>query len=117
MLQKSLLLALSLAASLQTRAEETPPTHSGSPLFPGWYADPEAIIIGNEYWIYPTYSAPFKEQLHFDAFSSKDLVKWPGLLGRLRHRGLTDGAIQASSQSHAARSRSRDRCRPPLGDP
>ncbi len=78
MLQKSLLIALSLAASVQTRAEEIPPagTHSGSPLFPGWYADPEAIIIGNEYWIYPTSSVIFDEQLHFDAFSSKDLVTW-----------------------------------------
>lgn len=37
-------------------------------------ADPEGIIIGDEYWIFPTYSAPYDRQLHFDAFSSKDLV-------------------------------------------
>lgn len=42
----------------------------------GWYADPETAIFGKEYWIYPTYSAPYEEQVHFDAFSSKDLVHW-----------------------------------------
>lgn len=49
---------------------------SGNPLFPGWYADPEGVIFGNEYWIYPTYSAPFDEQTFMDCFSSPDLVKW-----------------------------------------
>lgn len=49
---------------------------SGNPLFTGWYADPEGIIFGNEYWIYPTYSAPYDKQVFFDAFSSKDLVNW-----------------------------------------
>ncbi len=28
---------------------------SGNPLFAGWYADPEAVIFGKEYWIYPTF--------------------------------------------------------------
>lgn len=49
---------------------------SGNPLFPGWYADPEGIIFGNRYWIYPTYSAPYDQQLFFDAFSSPDLIHW-----------------------------------------
>jgi beta-xylosidase len=49
---------------------------SGNPLFPGWYADPEAIIFGNEYWIYPTYSAPYEQQVFMDAFSSTDLTNW-----------------------------------------
>lgn len=49
---------------------------SGNPLFKGWYADPEAIIFGNEYWIYPTFSAPYDQQTHFDCFSSEDLVSW-----------------------------------------
>lgn len=49
---------------------------AGNPVFPGWYADPEGIIFGNEYWIYPTYSAPFDEQVFMDAFSSPDLVNW-----------------------------------------
>jgi hypothetical protein len=30
-----------------------------NPVFEGWYADPEAILIGNEYWIFPTYSAKY----------------------------------------------------------
>jgi beta-xylosidase len=47
-----------------------------NPVFEGWYADPEAIIIGNEYWIFPTYSAKYNEQVFFDAFSSKDLRTW-----------------------------------------
>ncbi len=49
---------------------------SGNPLFPGWYADPEAQIFGKTYWIYPTYSAKYKEQVFMDAFSSKDLITW-----------------------------------------
>ncbi|MGO1242631.1 MAG: glycoside hydrolase family 43 protein [Sphingobacterium sp.] len=47
-----------------------------NPVFPGWYADPEGIVYNNEYWIFPTYSAPYEEQILFDAFSSKDLVNW-----------------------------------------
>ena len=47
---------------------------SGNPIIPGWYADPEARLFDGEYWIFPTYSAPYNDQLFFDAFSSKDLV-------------------------------------------
>lgn len=47
-----------------------------NPIFPGWYADPEGVIFGNQYWIYPTYSARYEEQVFLDAFSSTDLVKW-----------------------------------------
>jgi beta-xylosidase len=49
---------------------------SGNPVFPGWYADPEAIIFGKQYWIYPTYSASYNKQVFLDAFSSPDLVTW-----------------------------------------
>src|SRR4030095_124535 len=51
-------------------------TSSGNPIIPGWYADPEAHIFENEYWIYPTYSARYNDQVFFDAFSSKDLITW-----------------------------------------
>lgn len=51
-------------------------TRAGNPVFPGKYADPEAHVFNNEYWIYPTYSAPYDEQRFMDAFSSKDLVTW-----------------------------------------
>jgi beta-xylosidase len=47
-----------------------------NPAFPGWYADPETAVFGNGYWIFPTYSAPYKDQVFFDAFSSTDLVHW-----------------------------------------
>lgn len=50
--------------------------YSGNPVFQGWYADPEGIIFNKEYWIFPTYSAPYKDQIYLDAFSSKDLVTW-----------------------------------------
>ena len=49
---------------------------AGNPVFPGWYADPEGKIYGKEYWIFPTFSAPYKEQVFMDAFSSKDLTNW-----------------------------------------
>ncbi|HEY5407319.1 MAG TPA: glycoside hydrolase family 43 protein [Ginsengibacter sp.] len=75
---------------------------SGNPLFPGWYADPEADIFNNTYWVYPTYSDDYNnlrrdtgflsedqkkiqkntitpqylKQTFLDAFSSKDLVHW-----------------------------------------
>jgi len=49
---------------------------AGNPVFPGWYADPEGIIFNKQYWIYPTFSAPYNKQVFFDAFSSPDLVKW-----------------------------------------
>lgn len=51
------------------------PTAS-NPVFPGWYADPEGIIFNSTYWIYPTYSAPYDQQVFMDAFSSPDLVHW-----------------------------------------
>ena len=50
--------------------------YSGNPIFPGWYADPEARIFKHQYWVYPTYSAKYDEQVFLDAFSSPDLVHW-----------------------------------------
>ena len=47
-----------------------------NPVFPGWYADPEGTIMDGKYWIFPTYSAPYDKQVHFDAFSSPDIVNW-----------------------------------------
>ena len=49
---------------------------SGNPILKGWYADPEAHVFAGEYWIFPTYSAPYDEQTFMDAFSSRDLVTW-----------------------------------------
>jgi beta-xylosidase len=58
------------------QATKSPASFSGNPLFPGWYADPEATIFGKKYWIYPTFSAPYEKQVFLDAFSSPDLIKW-----------------------------------------
>ena len=49
---------------------------AGNPVFGGWYADPEGVVIQGRVWIYPTFSALYDDQLHFDAFSSTDLVTW-----------------------------------------
>jgi beta-xylosidase len=69
---------LTIAAFLHPLAAEPAGdrTRSGNPIFPGWYADPEGVIFGNEYWVFPTFSAPYDQQTHFDAFSSTDLVHW-----------------------------------------
>jgi len=66
---------LAVAAGLAGAGAQQAPT-SHAPVFPGWYADPEAHVFAGEYWIYPTYSAPYDEQTFMDAFSSTDLVTW-----------------------------------------
>ena len=68
-----------------TRVSET--ARAGNPVLDGWYADPEGVVFGDRYWIYPTYSAPYHEQVFLDAFSSPDLVTWtkhPGILDTTR---------------------------------
>lgn len=62
-----LLLPLATLAQKQT---------SGNPLFDGWYADPDAVVLNKKLWIFPTFSAHYKDQVFFDAFSSKDMVNW-----------------------------------------
>lgn len=61
-----------------SQAKSGPPQRStsGNPVFPGWYADPEARIFNQQYWIYPTYSAKYEEQVFLDAFSSPDFIHW-----------------------------------------
>lgn len=65
-----------VTCSVKTIAQQNEKTTSGNPVFPGWYADPEAAIFNKQYWIFPTYSAPYEQQVHMDAFSSPDLVNW-----------------------------------------
>lgn len=57
-------------------APETTVQNAQNPVIEGWYADPEAVIYGDRYWIYPTSSLPFDDQTYLDAFSSKDLKNW-----------------------------------------
>lgn len=66
------LLALAIGALPFTLSAQT----SGNPILPGWYADPEAHVFDGQYWIFPTYSAPYGEQTFLDAFSSRDLITW-----------------------------------------
>jgi beta-xylosidase len=61
-------------------------TTSGNPLFPGWYADPEVHVFGKSWWIFPTYSAKYNQQVFLDAFSSPDLLHWT------RHEHIVDTA-------------------------
>jgi beta-xylosidase len=71
----SVLLGVTLlipAVSAQAQNKKT----SGNPVVEGWYADPEAKIFNHQYWLYPTYSAKYNEQVFMDAFSSPDLVHW-----------------------------------------
>lgn len=53
-----------------------PKVKSGNPVFKGWYADPEVAVFDGRYWIFPTFSARYEDQVFLDAFSSADLVKW-----------------------------------------
>ncbi len=62
---------------------------SGNPIIKGWYADPEAAIFKDRYWIYPTYSDKYEKQVFFDAFSSKNLVQW-----KTHHKILDTAAIK-----------------------
>ena len=76
-LRKSLVYFLELISftSCFTHKKNTKPD-AGNPVFDGWYADLEGIIFGDQFWISPTYSAPYDEQVFLDAFSSEDLVNW-----------------------------------------
>ena len=69
-------LLLRTATSIAIGQSKQEGSYSGNPVFPGWYADPEARVFAKEYWIYPTYSAPYDQQVFFDAFSSPDLIHW-----------------------------------------
>lgn len=99
---------------------------SGNPVIEGWYADPEAVVYGREYWIYPTYSDDYPtaqpldesqltprqkrainkqylKQTFMDAFSSEDLVTWkkhPRVLD-IRNIKWAEFALWAPSAIHA----------------
>lgn len=93
--------ALVISCTKSDNPSQNEKARAGNPVFEGWYADPEANIFGDRYWIYPTYSDHFGEpdtsseftseqirmrkyaindqylvQTFFDAFSSNDLVNW-----------------------------------------
>lgn len=74
-MRRLLLTAVLLTAIVATGMAKKKKT-SGNPVFPGWYADPEGVVLDGRYWIFPTYSAPYEKQVYMDAFSSDDLVNW-----------------------------------------
>ncbi|MEO6730721.1 MAG: glycoside hydrolase family 43 protein [Ferruginibacter sp.] len=76
MKKRGLILLVSIVCNYYVFAQVKQVPKSGNPIFEGWYADPEAVIFDNKYWIYPTYSARYEEQVFLDAFSSPDLVNW-----------------------------------------
>ncbi len=51
-------------------------SQKNNPVFSGWFADPEGIIFDNQYWIFPTFSAPYEKQVFLDAFLLTDLLNW-----------------------------------------
>lgn len=54
-----------------------------NPIVEGYYADPEARVYNNIYYIYVTRSfSSFEDQLNLEAFSSLDLKKWE------KHEGI-----------------------------
>jgi beta-xylosidase len=100
-MKKMLLPVLICSAMVLQAQEKKNPGYSGNPVFAGWYADPEGIIFGDNYWIFPTFSGEnddpgfpatftahqeeirkntinrqYLKQTFLDAFSSKDLVTW-----------------------------------------
>ena len=75
MMQLKTLLLLAIGATTGSPAAQAQKM-SGNPILPGWYADPEAAVFGHRYWVYPTYSAVYEQQVFLDAFSSRDLIHW-----------------------------------------
>ena len=72
LLSSVILLGVLFSSNAQNRNTAT----SGNPVFPGWYADPEFVVLNNNFWIFPTWSAKYEDQVFLDAFSSIDLVTW-----------------------------------------
>lgn len=72
----SAMLVVALVSCGQPKQAPGEVAKSGNPVIEGWYADPEGIIYGDTYWIYPTRSDEYEKQIYFDCFSSKDLVTW-----------------------------------------
>lgn len=81
-MNKPLLFLLAVVLTAPACTSRTQPVTSttneraGNPIADGWYADPEGLIFEDKYWVYPTYSAAYEDQVFFDAFSSPDLVNW-----------------------------------------
>ncbi len=49
---------------------------AANPICDGWYADPQIRRYGDTWWVFPTRSLSFRDQVGMDAFSSKDMKTW-----------------------------------------
>ncbi|MGI8498486.1 MAG: glycoside hydrolase family 43 protein [Gemmatimonadaceae bacterium] len=76
MIRRTLIVLGATCVSAAGARVDAQAARSGNPILAGWYADPEAHVFGGQYWIYPTYSAPYDQQTFMDAFSSRDLITW-----------------------------------------
>lgn len=76
MMKKHLLFLLIITILSACGTSKKKASLAGNPIFKGWYADPEGIIFDNQYWVYPTFSAAYEDQVFLDAFSSRDLTDW-----------------------------------------
>ena len=75
-MKKLLLVSVILVSIVFPGNAQNSKATSGNPIFPGWYADPECVFLDGKFWIFPTFSAAYGEQVFLDAFSSPDLVNW-----------------------------------------
>ena len=75
---KKLVLLIAVVFSVSRYANAQAPQFyaDSNPVIPGWYADPEGVIFKKRLWIYPTYSAPYEQQVFLNAFSTKDGRTW-----------------------------------------
>ncbi|WP_422860766.1 glycoside hydrolase family 43 protein [Flagellimonas sp. S174] len=73
-LYKGFLLIILLLIYADINAQQAAKT--GNPILEDWYADPEMVILGNTYWLFPTSSGISSDRIALDAFSSNDLVSW-----------------------------------------
>jgi beta-xylosidase len=80
------LILFSFCACLYSQAQGSIFHSDSNPVIPGWYADPEGAIFQKQLWIYPTYSAPYEDQVYLDAFSTKNGKTWN------RHKRILDTA-------------------------
>ena len=62
---------------------------SGNPILSGWYADPEVAEFDGRFWIFPTRSGAYSEQVVMDVFSSPDLITWTKHEAALDRSGVT----------------------------
>lgn len=72
----SLCIAVFTCSAAMSQNAVSKDVKKNNPIFKGWYADPEGIVFGKKYWVYPTFSAVYEKQVFIDAFSSPDLVNW-----------------------------------------